>query len=188
MLTHWKKLAIPVALGVSVAWLNWINVAQQVESYDYVAVGKDVKPGEAIQVEDLRAFTVKHSRDVRLDTALIPWTKRNLLVGYVAQRTLTEGDLLTQRDLANEIVLLVDSTKSETEDVAVFVGDLVDIKAQRSGKLETFITGARLISLNRESGLLRARVSVDPAQRLNMPRGWRHEGFQLSSAKSSTLD
>lgn len=93
---NWKRLSVPIVLGLAAAGLNWYSVSRKVRPTSYVAVKRSVSAGEKITKGVL--VKVDICGDHGLERAALPWGERSLLYGWRATRNLQRGDLVLRRD------------------------------------------------------------------------------------------
>lgn len=156
-LTQWQKLGLPVALGICAAFLNWTAVSRKLKPRTYVAATNELAGDKLIQETDLKEVTVSYDSTSNLDQTLVPWEKRQSLVGNYPQRRISKDCLLTQYDLPednvsrksnDEEVIKLKITKSDRLVLAIFVNDVVDLRH----KGRVVVAAGRVLSIARGKG------------------------------------
>jgi hypothetical protein len=97
-MNHWKRLAVPAALGVIAAIVNWMTVTAKIRPETFVAVKHDVAYGETLGAADLVKIELSGNLG-SLRQAAVGWEHRACMYGRRAPRELVAGDVVLWRDL-----------------------------------------------------------------------------------------
>jgi hypothetical protein len=170
---HWKNLALPVALGIGAAYFNWVTVSNKLEPQAFVAMAKDIKPGDVFTEDSLARVDIASSHGSNLEATLIPWSRASALIGSdkFAQRSITKGELLTRCDsfeanvakkaAVENSVIAITLSPDERSSLPVFVNDLVDIRQDG----EAIVKGCRVLAISRmKEEAVAFRLELTPVQ------------------------
>ena len=162
-MNHWQKLGLPVALGFCAAFLNWQSISRKLEPREYVAVESDVKAGQILGPNSFKKVSISHTASVDLQSALIPWSKKDALLNRFAQRTVHKNSLLTQFDIYEQNVAVWDKDK---EDVLIikqkdrppyFINDIVVVRDAEGRNVDGF----RVLSISPTKEAFNVRLAIN---------------------------
>ena len=97
-MSHLAKLAIPLAIGLLAACLNWVTIKTKITPRQFVMIKKPIECGESLSASALTPFSLSGDTQ-QLLKSLIPWDKREVFFGRTASRDLEAGNLCAYRDL-----------------------------------------------------------------------------------------
>src|SRR5688500_19012349 len=92
-LYHSKRLAISLAAALAAFVGNHLYLAGQLRREPFVAVARDVRPGQPIVEEDLHPIEISGDLGAFRKSA-IPWDERAVLFERQAARGLVGGDIV----------------------------------------------------------------------------------------------
>ena len=175
-MNHWQKIALPAALGLCAAALNWQSINSKLTPHVYASLTKNVQAGQTFcesEKEVDALFTpvyLRHDGSESLDASLIPWDMRHQLVGRFSERDIKANTLLTRFDLRemniadpkDEITILVEMDQDTRKGMGLYVNDLVDVTYPDEEEFKQ----CRILSIrNKEKGGCQLTVGVSKMQR-----------------------
>jgi hypothetical protein len=96
-MNNWKRLALPLGLGLVAAVMNWSIVAAKIKPESFVAVARDYAQGQPLKESDLVEVQISGPLEA-LRQAAVPWEHRATLFDRRVPRALLRGDLVLSRD------------------------------------------------------------------------------------------
>ncbi len=94
---NWKKLLIPIALGVLAAGLNYAALSNQTTSASFIVLKENIKAGQLLEPDLLERIELPGNLESLSRTA-VPYSMRQVLEGRPVSRDLEKGDLVLWRD------------------------------------------------------------------------------------------
>ena len=98
-MTSTNKFLVAILLGVSAAAINAYLLSKKLEPSTFVMVkAKEVKQGDTFAADNLAKLELPNTHS-GLKDALVPYDKRDLVLGQTAQRSYLAGDVIFWRDI-----------------------------------------------------------------------------------------